>query len=65
MWMSRFKLDSKQAFEKATQKEAIDSPICMHGFSIGDEFLMHIQMYTCLSKNMAWQAVHSELFVSL
>ncbi len=27
----------------ATQKETIDLPICMHGFSIGDEFLMQIQ----------------------
>lgn len=34
---SQFKLDSKQAFEMATQEEVIDLPICMHGFSIGDE----------------------------
>lgn len=24
----------------AAQEEAIDLPICMHGFCIGDEFLM-------------------------
>lgn len=36
----------------ATHEEAIDLPICMHGFYIGDEFLMqtHRIKYTRLSK---------------
>ena len=37
----------------APQKEAIDLPICMHGFSIVDEFLMqtrHTNLYMLVSE---------------
>lgn len=36
----------------ATRKEDIDLPICIQGFSIGDEFLMetHTNLYMVLEK---------------
>ena len=51
----------------ATQEEVIDLPICMHGFSICDEFLMQThRTKLCLCKKMAGHIFHYKgVFMSL